>query len=80
MGELAYEFVANMIRENTGTEGLKYFPFVFTLFIFVLFCNMLGMVPYSFTVTSHLIVTFALASVVFLLVTAVGFRVMALVF
>ena len=73
MGELAYEFVANMIRENTGTEGLKYFPFVFTLFIFVLFCNMLGMVPYSFTVTSHLIVTFALASVVFLLVTAVGF-------
>lgn len=73
MGELAYEFVANMIRDNTGTEGLKYFPFVFTLFVFVLFSNMLGMIPYSFTVTSHLIVTFALASVVFLLVTGVGF-------
>ncbi len=72
-GEVIYEFVANMIRENTGTEGLRYFPFVFTLFIFVLFCNMLGMVPYSFTVTSHLIVTFALASVVFLLVTGLGF-------
>lgn len=73
LGELTYEFVANMIRDNTGTEGLKYFPFVFTLFVFVLFCNMLGMVPYSFTVTSHLIVTFALASVVFLLVTGIGF-------
>lgn len=73
LGELTYEFVANMIRDNTGTEGLKYFPFVFTLFIFILFSNMLGMVPYSFTVTSHLIVTFALASVVFLLITGIGF-------
>lgn len=72
-GELTYEFVANMIRDNAGKEGMKYFPFVFTLFVFVLFCNMLGMIPYSFTVTSHLIVTFALASAVFLLVTGVGF-------
>ena len=63
-GELTYEFVANMIRDNAGKEGMKYFPFVFTLFVFVLFCNMLGMIPYSFTVTSHLIVTFALASAV----------------
>lgn len=72
-GELTYEFVADMIRDNTGKEGMRFFPFVFTLFVFVLFCNMLGMLPYSFTVTSHLVVTFALASVVFLLVTGVGF-------
>lgn len=73
LGEMAYGFVANMIKENVGTEGMKFFPFIFTLFMFVLFCNMLGMLPYSFTVTSHLIVTFALAATVFLLVTAVGF-------
>jgi F-type H+-transporting ATPase subunit a len=73
LGEMAYGFVANMIKENVGTEGMKFFPFIFTLFMFVLFCNMLGMLPYSFTVTSHLIVTFALAATVFVLVTAVGF-------
>jgi F-type H+-transporting ATPase subunit a len=73
MGEMSYSFVANMVKENVGTEGMKYFPFIFSLFIFILFCNMLGMLPYSFTVTSHLIVTFALAATVFLLVTLVGF-------
>ena len=73
MGEMAYGFVANMIKENVGTEGMRFFPFIFSLFMFILFCNMLGMLPYSFTVTSHLIVTFALAAVVFFLVTAVGF-------
>jgi F-type H+-transporting ATPase subunit a len=73
MAELSYEFVANMVRENTGTEGMKYFPFIFTLFIFVLTLNMLGLVPYSFTVTSHIIVTFALALMVFLFVVIVGF-------
>ena len=73
MGEMAYSFVANMIKENVGTEGMKYFPFIFSLFMFILFCNMLGMLPYSFTVTSHLIVTFALAATVFLLITGVGF-------
>jgi len=73
LGEMAYGFVANMVKENVGTEGMRYFPFIFTLFMFVLFCNMLGMLPYSFTVTSHLIVTFALAAVVFILVTLVGF-------
>lgn len=67
MGEMAYGFVANMIKDNVGTEGMKYFPFIFSLFMFILFCNMLGMLPYSFTVTSHLIVTFALAATVFLL-------------
>jgi F-type H+-transporting ATPase subunit a len=73
MAELSYEFVANMVRENTGSEGMKYFPFIFTLFMFVLFANMLGMIPYTFTVTSHIIVTFALAIVVFIGVTIIGF-------
>ena len=67
------EFVANMVRENTGREGMQYFPFIFSLFIFILTLNMLGMVPYSFTVTSHIIVTFALALMVFLFVLIVGF-------
>ena len=73
MGEMAYGFVANMIKENVGTEGMRFFPFILSLFMFILFCNMLGMLPYSFTVTSHLIVTFALAAVVFCMVTVVGF-------
>ncbi len=73
MVELSYEFVANMVRENAGTEGMKYFPFMFTLFMFVLFANMLGMVPYAFTVTSHIIVTFALALTIFIGVTIIGF-------
>lgn len=73
VAELAYEFVANMVRDNVGSAGQKYFPFVFSLFMFVLFSNMMGMVPYSFTVTSHIIVTFAMAIVVFLGVTLIGF-------
>ena len=72
MAELAYEFVAGMIRDNVGTEGRRFFPFVFSLFMFILFANMLGLLPYSFTVTSHIIVTFALAAVVFLGVTVVA--------
>ncbi len=73
VAELSYEFIANMIRDNVGQEGRKYFPFIFTLFMFVFFGNMLGMVPYSFTYTSHIIVTFAMALVVFIGVTVVGF-------
>jgi len=73
MAELAYEFVANMVRDNTGREGMKYFPFIFTLFVFILVLNMLGMVPMSFTVTSHIIVTFILALAVISLVIIVGF-------
>ena len=69
VAELSYEFVANMVRSNVGTDGMKYFPFVFTLFMFVLTLNMLGMLPYSFTVTSHIIVTFALAAFIFIGVT-----------
>ncbi|MCH9013460.1 MAG: F0F1 ATP synthase subunit A [Proteobacteria bacterium] len=73
VAELSYEFIANMIRDNVGQDGRKYFPFIFTLFMFVFFGNMLGMVPYSFTYTSHIIVTFALAAVVFVGVTTIGF-------
>lgn len=73
VAELSYEFVANMVRENTGTAGMQYFPFIFSLFVFILALNMLGIVPYSFTVTSHIIVTFAMALVVFLFVVIVGF-------
>lgn len=72
MAELSYEFVASMVRDNIGSEGRRYFPFIFTLFMFVLFLNSLGLLPYSFTVTSHIIVTFALAAVVFIGVTIVG--------
>jgi F-type H+-transporting ATPase subunit a len=73
LAEMVYEFIANMLRQNVGEAGMKYFPFVFTLFLFILVLNLLGMLPYSFTVTSHIIVTFALAATVFLVVTAIGF-------
>jgi F-type H+-transporting ATPase subunit a len=73
MVELSYEFIAKMVRENVGSEGMRYFPFIFTLFMFILFCNLIGLIPYSFTVTSHIIVTFVMAAVVFLGVTVIGF-------
>lgn len=73
MAELSYEFIANMVRDNVGSDGRQYFPFIFTLFMFILFANLVGMVPYTFTVTSHIIVTFALAAVVFVGVTVIGF-------
>jgi F-type H+-transporting ATPase subunit a len=73
IAEISYEFVANMVQSNVGPEGMAYFPFVFTLFMFILFANCLGLIPYSFTVTSHIIVTFALAAVVFVGVTIIGF-------
>jgi len=73
VAEMSYEFVANMVRDNVGTAGMKYFPFIFTLFMFVLVLNMLGMIPYTFTVTSHIIVTFALAAFIFIGVTIIGF-------
>ena len=71
--EVMYEFVANMLKDNVGTAGRKYFPFVFTLFMFVLFGNLLGMIPHSFTFTSHIAVTFAMALVIFIGVTIIGF-------
>lgn len=73
MAEITYEFVANMVRTNVGSEGRKYFPFIFSLFIFILFGNMLGIVPYSFTFTSHLAVTLGMALVVFIGTTIIGF-------
>jgi len=72
VAELSYEFVANMIQENVGKEGMRYFPFIFTLFMFVLAGNMIGMVPYTFTYTSHIIVTFGMAIVIFIGVTVIG--------
>ena len=71
--ELFYNFVAKMISDTAGSKAKPYFSFVFSLFMFVLFCNMFGMIPYSFTVTSHIIVTFALATFIFLGVTIIGF-------
>ncbi len=73
MAELSYEFVANMIRDNVGAEGRKYFPFIFSLFAFLLLGNLIGMIPYAFTFTSHIIVTFGLAIVIFIAVTIIGF-------
>ena len=70
--EIAYNLVSNLINENIGKEGLKYFPFVFSIFLFILFGNLLGMVPYMFTFTSHIIVTFTLAMVVISFVTILG--------
>jgi F-type H+-transporting ATPase subunit a len=73
LAEMSYEFVANMLRESTGTEGMKFFPFVFSLFMFILVLNVLGLMPYFFTVTSHIAVTAALAVAVILLVIGYGF-------
>jgi F-type H+-transporting ATPase subunit a len=73
VAELLYEFVANMVRSAAGTAGMKFFPLVFSLFTFIFVANMLGMVPYFFTVTSHIIVTFALSMIVFLTVVIYGF-------
>jgi F-type H+-transporting ATPase subunit a len=70
--ELSYEFIAGMIRDNVGSAGKAYFPFVFSLFMFVLFGNLIGMVPYSFTFTSHIAVTFALAAFIFIGVTVIA--------
>ena len=73
MAELSYEYIADMVRENLGEEGMKFFPWVFTIFIFILVLNVIGLVPGNFTVTSHIIVTFALAAMVWITATLVGF-------
>ncbi|HEY4982662.1 MAG TPA: F0F1 ATP synthase subunit A [Pseudolabrys sp.] len=70
--ELSYEFVASTVRSTAGSEGMKFFPFVFTIFMFILTVNMIGLIPYTFTVTSHIIVTAALAFTVFLTVLGYG--------
>ena len=71
--EISYEFVANTVRSSAGAEGMKFFPFVFTLFMFVLAANLIGLIPYSFSVTSQLIITATLALLVFFLVIGYGF-------
>ena len=73
LAELSYTFVAKMISDTAGSKAKPYFAFIFSLFMFVLFCNMFGMIPYTFTVTSHIIVTFVLASFIFIGVTVIGF-------
>jgi F-type H+-transporting ATPase subunit a len=70
--EMVYEFVATTLRANAGEQGMRFFPLVFSLFMFILVANLVGMFPYAFTVTSHLIVTFALAMLVFSTVTLYG--------
>ena len=72
ISEIFYEFITNMINDNIGNRGQKFFSLIFTLFTFILFGNLLGLLPYSFTFTSHIIVTFVLAMFIFLLVTLVG--------
>ena len=73
VAELAYGFVHKMVEDVTGKDGLKYFPYIFTLFMFIVFANFLGLLPMSFTTTSHIAVTAVLALGVFLTVTAIGF-------
>lgn len=73
LAEMSYEFIANMLREGAGSHGMKFFPMVFSLFMFVLTANLLGMVPYFFTITSQIIVTFALALFVIGTVIVYGF-------
>ena len=73
ISELCYNFIAQLLNDTVGDQGKRYFPFVFSLFMFVLIGNMVGMIPYQFTFTSHIIVTFALAAVVFIGVTILGF-------
>ncbi len=75
VAEGAYEFVHDLVVGQVGEEGRRFFPFVFSLFMFILFGNLLGMLPFAFTFTSHIAVTFALAAVVFILVTVVAFAI-----
>ena len=72
LAEMLYEFVADMVRSNVGNEGRPYFPVIFTLFMFVLFSNLLGLIPYSYTTTSQIVVTFAMALTIFLGVTLIA--------
>jgi F-type H+-transporting ATPase subunit a len=73
IAELTYELMANTLRNTAGEEGMKFFPLVFSLFMFILFANLIGLIPYAFTVTSHLIITAALALLVFFTVIIYGF-------
>lgn len=71
--ESSYDFITSMISDTIGSKGKVYAPFIFTIFMFVLFCNLFGMIPYSFTVTSHVAVTFTMAIIFFVIITIIGF-------
>ena len=73
MAEVSYEFVASMIRSNAGAEGMRFFPLVFSLFMFILVSNLVGIIPYTFTVASHIIITATFALLVFFTVLMYGF-------
>src|SRR5437899_10580359 len=73
MAEISYEFVASMIRSTAGAEGMKFFPLVFSLFMFIMVSNMIGIIPYTFTVSSHIIVRASLSLLVFFTVLVYGF-------
>jgi len=73
VAEISYEFVSNTLRSTAGTEGMKFFPLVFSLFMFILAVNVIGLIPYAFTVTSHIIITVSFALLVFLTVIVYGF-------
>ena len=75
LAEMSYEFVADTIRSTAGPDGMRFFPLVFSIFMFILVVNVIGLIPYSFTVTSHIIITAAMALLVFFTVLAVGFYV-----
>ncbi len=71
--ELVYDFIKTLVKENIGPHGTPFIPLILSIFLFVLFGNLLGMIPYGFTITSHIIVTFALAGFLFVLSTGIGF-------
>lgn len=73
--EILYKVISGMVVDNVGPKGEKYFPFIFVLFLFIVLCNLIGLVPYSFTITSHLIITFALALIVFIGVNISGAKI-----
>lgn len=71
--EYIYEFIHGLIKDQIGNKGYPYFPLIFTIFVFILFCNLIGMIPYSFTATTHLVITFGLSLAIFVGVTIIGF-------
>jgi F-type H+-transporting ATPase subunit a len=74
IAELIYKFISDLVKEQVGNEGKPYFPLMFTTFAFILTANLIGMVPYGFTTTSHIVITFALSVSIFIGVTLVGFK------
>ncbi len=73
MAEMLYEYIANIVRDTLGEKGMAFFPWIFTIFVFILVSNLIGMIPGMFTTTSHIIVTFAMAAMVWIGVILVGF-------